>query len=167
LGRCPYLTNILNSINKIVDFVPPPNRTTQQKTLDTLFGYPHKGTPPCITHLYMIAWRFILTDFYQLHYNPTIPPFDDLRADNIYSRTLERYTLLVMATAHRTRAIYFFQLRRDNTHNPRMLQRTNREIGPLFSRNEEAILYKSQKMASRLINSRIEHVGKNIPTANF
>jgi uncharacterized membrane protein len=48
----------------------------------------------------MIAWRFIITDFYQLQFNSAMPPFDITRAYNIYARTLERYTLLVMAKAH-------------------------------------------------------------------
>jgi hypothetical protein len=112
LGRCPCLTanegiERIWLINKAVGFVPTENITVQQKTLNILFGHPHKDTPPCIAHLHMIAWRFIITDFYQLQFNSAMPPFDITRAYNIYihARTLERYTLLVMAKAHRTRTI--------------------------------------------------------------
>ena len=72
-----------------------------EQTLDTLFCFPHKATPPSVAHLYMIAWRFIITDFYQLNYNRELPPFDEAQAYSIYKRTLvgtlERYTTLVMA----------------------------------------------------------------------
>jgi hypothetical protein len=80
LGRCPCLTAIFGTINKAVGFVPPQNMTVQQKTLNTLFGHPHKDTPPCIAHVYMIAWRFIITDFYQLQFNSAMPPFGITRA---------------------------------------------------------------------------------------
>jgi hypothetical protein len=84
LGRCPCLTGIFGTvINKAVGFVPTQNMTVQQKILNTLFGHPHKDTPPCIDHLYMIAWRFIITDFYQLQFNSAMPHFDITRAYNI------------------------------------------------------------------------------------
>jgi hypothetical protein len=131
LGRCPCLTAIFGTINKAVGFVPTQNMTVQQKTLNTLFGHPHKDTPPCIAHLYMIAWRFIITDFYQLHFNSAMPPFDITRAYNIYARTLERYTLLVMAKAHRTRTVLLARQRSDNLPSTRMVRRTNKMIAPL------------------------------------
>jgi hypothetical protein len=106
--------------------------TVQQKTLNTLFEHAHKDTPPCIAHLYMIAWRFIITDFYQLQFNSAMPPFDITRAYNIYARTLERYTLLVMAKAHRTRTILLARQRSDNLPSTRMVRRTNKMIAPLF-----------------------------------
>jgi hypothetical protein len=46
LGRCPCLTAIFGTINKAVGFVPTQNITVQQKTLNILFGHPHKDTPP-------------------------------------------------------------------------------------------------------------------------
>eukprot|EP00962_Isochrysis_galbana_P001454 scaffold374_cov108-Isochrysis_galbana.AAC.6 len=96
---------------------------------------PHKDTPCSVAHLYIIAWRFIITDFYQLHYDNELPPFDDeAKAYSIYTRTLERYTLLVMAaTAYKIRAIIHTRERSGATHPQRLLNRTNRTIGPLFS----------------------------------
>eukprot|EP00962_Isochrysis_galbana_P046454 scaffold18700_cov132-Isochrysis_galbana.AAC.5 len=81
----------------------------------------------------MIAWRFIITDFYQLHYDTELPPFDEARAYTIYARTLERYTTLVMATAHKIRAIIHARERSGASHPQRLLNRSNRTIGPLFS----------------------------------
>jgi hypothetical protein len=120
--------------------VPTQNITVQQKTLNILFGHPHKDTPPCIAHLYRIASRFIITDFYQLQlqFNSAMPPFDITRAYNIYARTLERYTLLVMAKAHRTRTILLARQRSDNLPSTRMVRRTNQTIAPLFMLDQQA-----------------------------
>jgi hypothetical protein len=138
--------------------------TVQQKALNTLFGHPHKDTPPCIAHLYMIAWRSTITDFYQLQFNSAMPPFDITRAYNIYARTLERYTLLVMAKAHRTGTILLARQRSDNLPSTRMVRRTNKMMAPLFMLDEQAVLSKSQMVERRLAKAKIEHVGKHIPT---
>jgi len=84
----------------------------------TIYGYSHTGPGPhgrtfiisclggghSLAHLYLIAWRFIITDFYQLHYDNELTPFDEANAYSIYTRTIERYTTLVMARAHKIRA---------------------------------------------------------------
>jgi hypothetical protein len=59
-----------------------------------------------------------------------------IRAYNIYARTLERYTLLVMAKAHRTRSILLARQRSDNLQSTRMMRRTNKMIAPLFMLDE-------------------------------
>jgi hypothetical protein len=112
----------------------------------------------------MIAWRFIITDFYQLHFNSAMPPFDITSAYNIYAPTLERYTLLVMAKAHRTRTILLARQRSDNLPSTRMVRRTNKTIAPLFMLDEQAVLSEAQVMERRLAKAKIEHVGKHIPT---
>jgi hypothetical protein len=100
----------------------------------------------------MIAWRYIITDFYRLHYDEEAPPFDDdeVQAYSIFTRTLERYTILVMARAHNIWAIFQARQRRDNTPSNRLIQRSNRMIGPLFEMNDEARLTMSPLMAKRL-----------------
>jgi uncharacterized membrane protein len=72
----------------------------------------------------------IITDFCQLQFNSAMPPFDITRAYNIYARTLERYTLLVMAKAkaHRFRTILLARQRSDNLPSTRMVRRTNKTI---------------------------------------
>jgi hypothetical protein len=94
----------------------------------------------------MIAWRFIITGFYRLHYDEEPPPFDEVQAYSIsiFTRTLERYTILVMARAHNIRAIFQARQRRDNTPSNRLIQRSNRMIGPLFELNDEARLIMSR-----------------------
>jgi hypothetical protein len=103
----------------------------------------------------MIAWRFIITDFYQLQYNPEMPPYDIVRAYSIYTRTLERYTHLVMAKAHRTRTILLARQRSDNPPSTRMVRRTNKTIAPLFFLDEEAVLTKTQMMERRLAKQKL------------
>jgi hypothetical protein len=129
LGRCPALTSIFNTLNKAVNFHPSKDRSIPQKALDTLFCFPCRDTPACVSHLHMIAWRFIITDFYRSHYDEEPPPFDEVQAYSIFIRTLERYTTLVMARAHNIRAIFQVHQRRDNTPPNRLIQRSNRMLG--------------------------------------
>jgi hypothetical protein len=112
----------------------------------------------------MIAWRFIITDFYRLHYDEEAPPFDEVQASSIFTRKLERYTILVMARAHNIRAIFQARQRRDNTPSNRLIQSSNRMImiGPLFELNDEARLTMSPLMAKRLKIAGLEHIGSNI-----
>ena len=131
-------------------------------TRSTLFCYPHKDTPQSIVHLYLIAWRFILTDFYQLKYNTELPPFDEARAYTLYTRTLERYTTLVMAKAHKVRVTIHSRERSGATHPQRLINRTNHTFSPLFSLDAEGTLSMSERMAKRLDIAKIGHVGKNI-----
>jgi len=76
------------TINKALGFTPRTNINIQEQTLDTLFCYPNTDTPQNVAHLYMIVWRFIITDnFYQQNYNKELPPFDEFQAYSIYTRT--------------------------------------------------------------------------------
>jgi len=112
----------------------------------------------------MIAWRFIITDFYQLHYDNELPPFDEANAYSIYTRTIERYTTLVLARAHKIRATIHTRERSGATHPQRLLNRTNRTIvGPLFCPDAAGTLSMSEHMAKRLDIAQLGHVGKNIP----
>jgi hypothetical protein len=114
----------------------------------------------------MIAWRYIITDFYRLQYDEEALPFNEVQAYSIFTRTLERYTMLVMAKAQYVRAIYQARQRRDNSPSNRLIQRTNKIMGPLFEPDEEGRLTKSLTMAKRLKLARLEHVGKNIPVTS-
>ena len=162
LGRCPSLKKIFGTINKALGFAPRTNRNAQEQATDTLFCFPHDDTPHSVAHLYLIAWRFILTDFYQIKYNTELPPFDEARAHSLYSRTLERYTTLVMAKAYKVRVIIHTRERSGATHPQRLINRTNHTISPLFRLDAEGTLSMSKQMAKRLDIAKIGHVGKNI-----
>jgi hypothetical protein len=90
---------MFGTLIRAVGFTPDKNRNVQRQALDTLFCHPHADTAPCIGNLYLMAWRFILTDFYQLHFNKDRPPFDEEQAYSIFQHTLERYTILALAIA--------------------------------------------------------------------
>eukprot|EP00962_Isochrysis_galbana_P009929 scaffold2744_cov104-Isochrysis_galbana.AAC.6 len=110
----------------------------------------------------MIAWRFIITDFYQLNYNKELPPFDEVQAYSIYKRTLERYTTLVMAKAYTIRAFIHARERSGASHPQRLLNRTNHTIGPLFHIDAAGTLSITERMAKRLDAAHLGHIGKNI-----
>jgi len=112
----------------------------------------------------MIAWRFIITDFYRLNYNKELPPFDEVQAYSIYKRTLERYTALVMAKAFTIRAFIHARERRSGaTHPQRLLnRRTNHTIGPLFHLDATGTLSITERMAKRLDAAQLGHIRKNI-----
>jgi hypothetical protein len=144
-------------------FTPDNNRTSQQKARDKLFCHPCEDTPACVGHLYLIAWRFILTDFYQIHYDERSPPFDEPQAFSIYTRTIERYTILTMTKAHRTRATQIDRMRRGDPPPRRLIQRTNRLFGPLFHLDEDARLTISGKTRETPQNSSARARSKNHP----
>ena len=86
-----------------------------------------------------------------------------MRAYSIFTRTLERYTLLAMAKAHSVRSVFVARLRRDNAPSNRLVLRTTKMLAPLFQLDEEAKITMSPKMARRLEIAGLEHVGKHIP----
>jgi len=48
-----------------------------------------------------------------------LTPFDEANAYSIYTRTIERYTTLIMARAYKIRAIIHTRERRGATYTPR------------------------------------------------
>jgi exonuclease III len=164
LGNCPALQPIFRHLNKIAEFTPAKKRNSQQRAKDNLFCFPDNITPPCIPHLYMIAWRYIITDFYQLKYNNDRPPFDPAQALDIYRRTLGRYIILALAKSHHVRTLL---LRRSNTSDPlpiRLIRRTNKTLSPLLHLCEgDAKIYKSANFAKHLAEAKCDHLGRNIP----
>eukprot|EP00962_Isochrysis_galbana_P005623 scaffold1515_cov119-Isochrysis_galbana.AAC.4 len=69
-----------------------------------------------------------------------------------------------MATAHKIRAIIHARERSGASHPQRLLNRSNRTIGPLFSLDAAGTLSMSmsEHMAKRLDIAQLRHVGKNI-----
>ena len=55
---------IFDAIDAIADYTPDANRSRKQKTKDRLFAYPNATTPDSPEALYIIAWRYIIRDFY-------------------------------------------------------------------------------------------------------
>eukprot|EP00962_Isochrysis_galbana_P040730 scaffold14794_cov96-Isochrysis_galbana.AAC.10 len=68
-----------------------------------------------------------------------------------------------MARAHKIRATINTRERSGATFPQRLLNRTNRTIGPLFRLDAGGTLTMSEHMAKRLAIAQLGHVGKNIP----
>lgn len=64
-----------------------PYRHYQYQSLYAIHTHYKHGPVYCVS-------TYIITDFYQLNYNKELPPFDEVQAYSIYTRTLERYTTL-------------------------------------------------------------------------
>eukprot|EP00962_Isochrysis_galbana_P023737 scaffold7202_cov110-Isochrysis_galbana.AAC.10 len=92
----------------------------------------------------------------------TLSTRSKVQAYSIYTRTLERYTTLVMAKAYKIRTIIHTRERSGTPHPQGLLNRTNHTIGPLFSLDAAGTLSMSERMAKRLDIAQIGHVGKNI-----
>ena len=43
-------------------------RSTTQKIKDRLFAYPNSPTPDSLKALYLVAWRYIIGDFYKVEF---------------------------------------------------------------------------------------------------
>ena len=70
-------------------YTPERNRTTAQKIKDRLFAYPSTPTPDSLKALYLISWRYIISDFYRVE-------FDNYTFHHVpvIERTLVRFTAL-------------------------------------------------------------------------
>ena len=69
LGECPKLVSIIETLNTAARFTPEPNRSREKAITDNLFIYPEGNAPKAIYTLYTLAWRYIITDFYRIHYD--------------------------------------------------------------------------------------------------
>jgi len=119
-------------------------------------------------YVYLIAWRFILTDFYQLKYNTELPPFDETRAYTLHlihphTRKVHHTTSHGQSSqSHKVRVTIHARERSGATPPQRLINRTNHTFSPLFSLDAEGTLSMSERMAKRLDIAKIGHVGKNI-----
>ena len=66
LARCPSTQQIFQTIEAVTGYTPERNRTAAQKIKDRLFAYPSTPTPDSLKALYLIAWRYIIGDFYKV-----------------------------------------------------------------------------------------------------
>ena len=88
LGECPGTTSILGELNKVARFSPKIGRSREETIIDNLFViYPKGDAPKVIYVLYLLAWRYIITDFYRIHYDGI-----NFSEETILIRIIERYT---------------------------------------------------------------------------
>ena len=79
LAWCPATKTIFETIDALAKNTPPPRRSRAQKVKDRLFAYPGTTTPDNLKALYIIAWKYIIKDFYRVdfeaynyHYIPVL-----------------------------------------------------------------------------------------------
>jgi hypothetical protein len=127
---------------------------------DRLFAYPKADPPPQLRHLYLIAWRHILTDFYRRRYEPS----KAVTAHTLIIRTIERYIIVVKAKAHCIKNIALRALYRQEQ--PPTFKRLNKILDPLFLIDDEANLLYNPTMKFITRELKIEHTLHNLhPTS--
>ena len=82
-------------MNKIARFTPKIGRSREETIIDNLFIYPEGDAPKVICVLYLLAWRYIITDFYRIHYDGIT-----FSEESILIRIIERYTILSLSLIH-------------------------------------------------------------------
>ena len=92
LGECPRIVKILETLDKLTRFAPRDDRSREEVIIDNLFMHPGGKSPRSITILYTLAWRYITTDFYIIHYDGI-----EFSEESVLIRTLDRYTTLSKA----------------------------------------------------------------------
>ena len=60
---------IFERINTTTRYKPGRNRTREERARDHLSIHPGSSVPPATATLYSLAWRYIITDFYRVHYD--------------------------------------------------------------------------------------------------
>ena len=68
LAWCPATKKIFDAIDAITEYTPDVNRTRKQKAKDRLFAYPGETAPDSLKTLYIIAWKYIIRDFYRVEF---------------------------------------------------------------------------------------------------
>ena len=134
LAWCPATKKVFDAIDAIAGYTPSANRTRKQKAKDRLFAYPDVINPDSLKTLYIIAWKYIIRDFYRVefesyeyHYIPVL------------ESTLVRFTTLVrglstLNTHSQARTRKAAQGRKPKLKSPTELS------APTFTENDKGIL---------------------------
>ena len=86
LGECPRIVKILQTLDKLARYKPRDDRSREEVIVDNVFVHPGGKSPRSLTILYTLAWRYIITDFYRIHYDGT-----EFSEESVLIRTLDRY----------------------------------------------------------------------------
>ena len=152
-SRCPGITRILDALNIIARFSPSAERSREDITIDNLFIFPKGDAPKAIYTLYLLAWRYIITDFYRIHYeNIDI----DYSEESILIRIIERYTAL------RKALIFAYETDSARTAQAGMGRQPKKRIDigdfrPVFHISDKGGLKPSEEIAELATKLRIAH----------
>eukprot|EP00967_Tisochrysis_lutea_P061107 scaffold78266_cov31-Tisochrysis_lutea.AAC.1 len=118
---------------------------------DNLFIYPKGDAPRAIYILYMIAWRYIITDFYRIHYDNM-----NFSEESILIRIIERYTVLCKALlfAHETNSARTAQAGMGRQPKKRM---DMGDLSPVFRISDKGGLKPSEELVELAAKLKITH----------
>ena len=149
LGECQGITNVLCALNKVARFSPKAEKSREGYIVDNLFIYPKGDAPKAIYTLYLLAWRYIITDFYRIHYDGI-----KFSEESILIRTIERYTTLSKA--------FVFANGTDSTRTAqagmgRQPKKKIRHLRPVFTLNDKGVLKPSEELVELATKLGIAH----------
>ena len=101
--------------------------------------------------IYLLAWRYILTDFYRIHYDNI-----KFNSDHVIRRTLERYTMLCKAALYGNNTDASRRAKADMGRQPKKRIDVN-EFRPIFETNDDNELVPSSKLITVLERLNIKH----------
>ena len=155
IGTCPALDNVFDTIHYLTDVSPadsPGNKTTTEKAVERLFLLPNSSPSPARETLYLLAWRYILTDFYRIHYDNV-----KFNSDHVVRRTLERYTTLCKAALYGNNTDASRRAKADMGRQPKKRIDVN-DLRPIFETNDDNDLVPSSKLIAVLERLNIQHI---------
>ena len=140
-------------IHELTDYHPTQHVSTNtDQAVDRLFILPNTHSPHSREILYILAWRYIPTDFYKVH-------FDNITFDSkqIKRRILTRFTTLVKAAhfGNSTDAVRRAQADMGRQQKKRM---DTNDFRPLFDATDNDTLIPSHTLKITTQKLDIEHI---------
>jgi len=154
LGTCPALDNVFDTIHYLTDLSPTDDllhSTTAEKATKRLFMLPQSTASTSREILYLLAWRYILTDFYRIHYDNA-----KFNSDYVVRRMLERYITLCKAALYGNNTDASRRAKADMGRQPKKRMDVN-DLRPLFETNDDNELVPSRKLVTVLERLNIQH----------
>ena len=153
LGTCPALDDIFDMIHELTEYHPTQHvSTSTDQAVDRLFILPNTNSPHSREILYILAWRYILTDFYRVHFDNTT--FD---SKQIKKRILTRYTTLVKAAHFGNSTDAARRAQADMGRQPKKRIDTN-DFRPLYDVIDNETLAPSHTLKIATQKLEIEHI---------
>ena len=123
----------------------PGTDTTAEKATDRLFILPPKASSPHSREiLYLLAWRYILTECYRIHYDNI-----KFNSDQVIRRMIERYTTLCKAALYGNNTDASRRAKADMGRQPKKRIDVN-ELRPIFETNDDTFRMPKMRQATAL-----------------
>ena len=153
MGECPRLMKIFDALDSLARHPSAPDKSREQGIVDRLFIHP-KGSCPCpkaLATLYTLAWRYIITDFYRIHYDNAT-----FSEESILISVLERFAKLSGALNFANSTDTSRTAQAGMGRQPK--KRTDlADIRPLYEIGKNNILTPNEELVSLAAKLGIEH----------